>query len=257
MSQTILLLDFAGNRKEASFADWPAEFMTHAILEDFARAEHPVVLGEYVGGLVERVADNAPSVVVTYCAAAGIGLEVVRALRREARPPSLVMIDPLALTADEVLYEFNHILREVGGTPGAPHQITATELIEWPQKALNWVDSEMRRRFAETLGPVAFHDDFDGDAAENQPWAELIDQLVGRYSPWLRYLVLTAQVGWPTAASERDGRVVVCSAEPSPPSCTDGLSIDHRRVVPDPGGMLASRELQCVVAELMDRFGRA
>ncbi|MFV2088601.1 hypothetical protein [Micromonospora sp. LOL_021] len=252
MSSGLLLIDFAGNRAEASFEAWPRALLESAIVERVVGGDIPARLSHYVDGLLERVDRRAPRLIATYCAAAGIGLEVVTAVRRSGEPPPiLVMVEPATTTAKDVIREFDQIVVKIGGDRHVPRQIDAAQIRADPVVALDQMSAELRRCVADGLGPIGLSGNAEEERIQREDRTDLVEELVGRYRTWLAYLALTAQASWPAGAPDWDGRVLAVQSATAPAfEWGDGSRVQSQRIATDPRGLLANPELHELVSDL-------
>jgi hypothetical protein len=187
---SVLALEFRGVSDSADFRFLTDSAGTTPIARVDPLVDHisrPHTLMEQARSLLGRQ-DVAPRLVLGYCASAALAARIANLAAAD-----LVLVDPDPVTSAYVRHEFEVLSRAAGANvqDGEP----------LPDDA-NVVDLESRLLGSRARLAAAYGGDSEA--------FEMVDDLLGRYRAWLRFLNASADAG-PTVLS---GRVIVVAGKP-------------------------------------------
>ena len=184
----LILVDFDGRRSEASFGSWPEALSARGrVIPGATDPDLPRTLDAYLKRIIESEPACTPSVVVGYCASAGIAEELAFALGRAGeRPPAVVAVDPVRMGPADFVEACAEALHALSGGRAAM-SLTAADVESDPDQALQRALRDVTVQAATALGVPP----------EKAASHEVAALLAERYHRWLRYLNLAMQCRWP------------------------------------------------------------
>ncbi|MET7802164.1 hypothetical protein [Streptomyces decoyicus] len=226
---TVLALEFRGVRETADFG-----FLTAGARRTGVTRVDP--LQDHVSGRLaltdqaQRLVDTLtapPRLVLGYCASAGLAARIAH-----LAGAALILVDPDPVSADYVRQEADILCRALGVVPGgAAIPPTYGELAGFESLLLTSRDAQA--------------DVYGGDAEAY----EMVDDLLGRYRAWLRFLDASAH----RAPVTIEGAVTIVCGKPLPP--LTGLLTNpesaHVHHVGSKGGTLDLPEVRTLLSDMV------